>query len=75
LVAARLSARVAIFAGEVGSQMRRRGWQAMPTVEQPFVLPWVGHARHCCLVSVQVGDADTSANVKNSISASFIRHS
>jgi hypothetical protein len=27
------------------------------------------------LVSVQVGDADTSAKVRNSIFASFIRHS
>jgi hypothetical protein len=66
------SARAAAFAGAGGSQMRRVGWQAMPTVEHPFTLPSVGQARHCCLISVQVGDADTSARVKKNIRTSSL---
>lgn len=61
---------VAGFAGGVGSQIRRDGWQAIPTVEHPLTLPPVGHARHCCLTSVQVGDADTSARVRKNIRTS-----
>lgn len=62
--------RVAMFVGAAGSHMRRVGWQAMPTVEHPLTLPSVGHARHCCLISVQVGDADTSAKVSRIIRTS-----
>jgi hypothetical protein len=59
-----------MFVGTAGSQIRRVGWQAMPTVEHPLALPSVGHARHCCLISVQAGDADTSAKLSRIIRTS-----